>query len=75
MPPAPFAATRNCSCIDSEQIAGMKKQAVFRRPKDKGPGSLAPLNNHVNAIRFSTLAALCSVLSCKPGDLLEYETD
>ena len=32
-------------------------------------------NNHVNAIRFSTLAALCSVLQCAPGDLLEYEKD
>ena len=32
-------------------------------------------NNHVNAIRFSTLAALCHVLQCKPGDLLEYESE
>jgi len=25
------------------------------------------------AIRFSTLLALCQVLECQPGDLLEYE--
>jgi len=25
------------------------------------------------AIRFSTLEALCEVLECQPGDLLEYE--
>jgi putative transcriptional regulator len=25
------------------------------------------------AVRFSTLAALCRVLDCQPGDLLEYE--
>jgi putative transcriptional regulator len=25
------------------------------------------------AIRFSTLAALCEVLQCRPGDLLRYE--
>ena len=25
------------------------------------------------AIRFSTLAALCRVLDCQPGDLLEYD--
>lgn len=24
------------------------------------------------AIRFSTLAAICRVLDCQPGDLLEY---
>ena len=29
-------------------------------------------NNHINAIRFSTLAAICEALSCTPGDLLEY---
>ena len=28
------------------------------------------------AIRFSTLEAICSVLKCQPGDILEYiETD
>ena len=32
-------------------------------------------NNHVNAIRFSTLAALCGVLKCQPGDILEYQED
>ena len=26
----------------------------------------------INAIRFSTLDALCKILSCQPGDLLEY---
>ncbi len=25
------------------------------------------------AIRFSTLAAICRELNCKPGDLLDYE--
>ena len=25
------------------------------------------------AIRFSTLEAICDVLDCQPGDLLEYE--
>lgn len=26
----------------------------------------------VRAIRFSTLEAICQVLNCQPGDLLEY---
>jgi putative transcriptional regulator len=31
--------------------------------------------NKARAIRFSTLEALCKVLQCKPGDLLEYIPD
>lgn len=27
------------------------------------------------AVRFSTLAAVCQVLACQPGDLLEYVAD
>jgi putative transcriptional regulator len=27
------------------------------------------------AIRFTTLDAICRVLECQPGDLLEYEQD
>jgi putative transcriptional regulator len=26
------------------------------------------------AIRFSTLEAICSVLDCQPGDILEYQS-
>ena len=29
----------------------------------------------VQAIRFSTLAAICEALSCQPGDILEYEPE
>lgn len=29
----------------------------------------------VKAIRFSTLDALCRVLACQSGDILEYEAD
>lgn len=32
-------------------------------------------NNKGKAIRFSTLDAVCKVLDCQPGDLLEYKTD
>ncbi len=32
-------------------------------------------NNRVTAIRFSTLAAICEVLECSPGDLLDYQED
>lgn len=32
-------------------------------------------NNKVTAIRFSTLSAICEVLNCQPGDILEYEKE
>lgn len=32
-------------------------------------------NNKVSAIRFSTLAAICEVLDCEAGDILEYQRD
>ena len=32
-------------------------------------------NGHVSAIRFSTLEAICDVLDCQPGDILEYKRD
>ncbi len=31
--------------------------------------------NHARAIRFSTLDAICKVLDCQPGDILEYSTE
>ena len=35
------------------------------------PANLAVLKNgRAKAVRFSTLAALCEVLDCQPGDLL-----
>jgi putative transcriptional regulator len=30
-------------------------------------------NNRARAVRFSTLAALCAVLECQPGDILRFE--
>ncbi len=30
-------------------------------------------NGRVSAIRFSTLEAICDVLDCQPGDILEYQ--
>ena len=29
--------------------------------------------NHARAIRFSTLDAICRILKCQPGDILEFE--
>ena len=32
-------------------------------------------NNKVTAIRFSTLAAICEVLECNAGDIVEYQKE
>ena len=46
---------------------------------DKTGLSLANLSilkdNHACAVRFATLDAICKVLCCQPGDILEYSED
>ena len=32
-------------------------------------------NGHVSAIRFTTLEAICDVLDCQPGDILEFQRE
>ena len=40
------------------------------------PANLSLLKSgKVGGIRFSTLEAICRVLDCQPGDLLEYTSD
>jgi putative transcriptional regulator len=40
------------------------------------PANLAVLKNgRAKAVRFATLAALCEVLKCQPGDLLHWEAE
>lgn len=40
------------------------------------PANLAVLKNgRAKAVRFTTLAALCEVLRCQPGELLRWEPD
>lgn len=40
------------------------------------PANLAVLKNgRAKAVRFHTLAALCEVLDCQPGDLLRWEPE
>ncbi len=40
------------------------------------PANVAVLKNgRAKAVRFSTLEAICRVLECQPGDLLEWVED
>ncbi len=43
---------------------------------DITPANLSILKTgKAKAIRFSTLEAICKVLDCQPGDLLEYKPE
>ncbi len=43
---------------------------------DITPANLSILKTgRAKAIRFSTLEAICRVLDCQPGDILEYQVD
>ena len=43
---------------------------------DITPANLSTLKaGKAKAIRFSTLVAICRVLDCQPGDILEYQVD
>ena len=43
---------------------------------DITPANLSILKTgEAKAIRFSTLEAICRVLDCQPGDILEYQVD
>lgn len=40
------------------------------------PANLSILKTgKAKAVRFSTLEAICDVLDCQPGDILEYKRD
>lgn len=56
-----------------------KRKMSMNELSDKVGITLANLsilkNNKGKAVRFTTLDAICKVLDCQPGDLLEYVSD
>lgn len=57
-------AKRKMSLTDLSQKVGitMSNLSILKKGKAK-------------AIRFSTLEAICKVLNCQPGDILEYKDE
>ena len=53
-----------------------KRKMSLNELSDKVGITLANLsilkNNHANAVRLSTLDAMCRALDCQPADILEY---
>jgi putative transcriptional regulator len=64
--------------VDVDVMLARRKMAVGTLAERIGitPANLAVLKNgRAKAVRFATLAALCDVLDCQPGDLLRWESD
>ena len=64
--------------VDVDVMLAKRKMAVGTLAERVGitPANLAVLKNgRAKAVRFTTLAALCEVLQCQPGDLLRWEPD
>ncbi|MEU0119469.1 helix-turn-helix transcriptional regulator [Streptomyces bobili] len=62
--------------VDIDVMLARRKMSVGDLAERVGitPANLAVLKNgRAKAVRFSTLAALCEVLECQPGDLLRWE--
>jgi putative transcriptional regulator len=64
--------------VDVDVMLARRKLSVGTLAERVGitPANLAVLKNgRAKAVRFSTLAALCEVLACQPGDLLRWEPE
>jgi putative transcriptional regulator len=64
--------------VDIDVMLARRKMAVGTLAERIGitPANLAVLKNgRAKAIRFTTLAALCEVLECQPGDLLRWSSE
>lgn len=62
--------------VDIDVMLARRKMSVGELAERVGitPANLAVLKNgRAKAVRFATLAALCEVLECQPGDLLRWE--
>ena len=47
----------------------------IRKEKLMGQGTLTALKNGTGGLDSKTIAKLCKVLKCQPGDLMEYIQD
>lgn len=47
----------------------------IRKEKLMGQGTLTALKNGTGGLDSKTIAKLCKVLNCQPGDLMEYIPD
>lgn len=62
--------------IDVELAKRKMSVTEFAEQVGISPANVSVLKNgRAKAVRFSTLEAMCRVLDCQPGDLLEWIED
>lgn len=62
--------------IDVELAKRKMSVTEFAERVGISPANVSVLKNgRAKAVRFSTLEAMCRVLDCQPGDLLEWGED
>lgn len=62
--------------LDLELVRRKMSVGEFSERVGLTPANVAVLKNgRAKAIRFSTLEAICRVLDCQPGDILQWVAD
>lgn len=64
--------------VNLDVMMAKRKMSLTELAKrlDMTPANVSNFKNHrVKAFRFSTLDAICRILDCQPGDILEYKAD
>lgn len=64
--------------VNLDVVMAKRKMSLTELSERVGitPANLSNLKTgKARAIRFTTLAALCEVLDCQPGDLLEFREE
>ena len=61
-----------------DRVMADRKMSLNQLAKEVGISNVNLSNiktGKISAIRFSTLEAICRVLDCQPGDILEYRPE
>ena len=61
-----------------DRVMADRKMSLDQLVKEVGISNVNLSNiktGTISAIRFSTLEAICRVLDCQPGDILEYQPE
>ena len=61
-----------------DRVMADRKMSLNRLAQEGGISNVNLSNiktGKISAIRFSTLEAICRVLDCQPGDILEYRPE
>ena len=64
--------------IRLDRVIADRKMSLNQLAREVGISNVNLSNiktGKISAIRFSTLDAICRVLDCQPGDLLEYRPE